>query len=226
MKPLKDSPFLLLVAVGAAIFFGFNGFFAFLVALTVRHTAPVRYTDPWLYFPLIGALASVAVGFFFIRSRGLRYSATTSEFGTALSQKPIVTFADFNDANAHLLRLSLLFYFLVIIPVWIATSYIFASLTTAFVITIAAFIVAHVVRIAQLKELPEFSFGFLLYAGTAFGSVLAVCVGGGAFWYTLTIASFSWKAFWLVALCLVLISCMSVHADFALAKLLHRSTDK
>jgi hypothetical protein len=219
MKSLKDIQYLLLVTVAGVIVFGF---FAFL---------GLRHTDIWWEFTLLGAPGGFAYGVYSLRSRGLGYSATIRESHTAAMQdyaggRPRPALAEFNRANARLLSTSLFLYLVVVILVWTAASYIIASPTLAFVLTIATFIVAHIIRIMQLKELPDISFGFAEYARTAFGSLVAACAGGGAFWYTLTKAGFSWKTFWLVGLCLVLISCMSMHADFAIAKLIRRSSDK
>jgi hypothetical protein len=217
MKSPKEIPFLLLFTAGSAFFFGCVAFLA------------VRHTDARWGLIISGLLGGFASGVYSLRSRGLRYSATIREFHTAAMRgqagdRPQPAFAEFNHANARLLRASLLLYLAVVVLVWAAASYFVASPTMAFLVTIAAFIAVHVIRIAQLEKLPDISLGLVIYAGTAFGSLVAVGVGGGAFWYTLTKAGFSWQAFWLVGFCLVLISCLLVHADFTIAGLLRRST--
>jgi hypothetical protein len=221
MKSFGDIPYLLLVAAGAVILFGLPSLFAFFVAIAVRHTAPVRYTDVWLYSPLMGVLISFVIGFFSLRSRGLGYSTTIRQFGRALGGRPTPAPAELNT-NARLLRASLFFYWVVVVLVWVAASCILPSPTMAFVVTIAAFIVAHVIRIAQLKDFPDISSGFENYTRTAAVSFCAVGLCVIAFFFTLPRAAISWKDFWLVAFLLVLISGFSVHADFAIVSLFRR----
>jgi hypothetical protein len=231
MKSFRDIPYLFLLTAGSAIFFGIPGLFNFFVALAVRHTAPVRYA--WLYLPLMGVLICFVIGVFSLRSRGLGYSTTIHEFGAALGERPRPAggrprnaLAEFSHINARSLRSSLFLYWAVVIPVWTAACYIFPSSTMAFVVTMAAFIVAHVIRIAQLKELADISLGFENYIRTAAISFCAVGLCVITFFFTSTKAAFSWQAFWLVAFLLVIISGFSVHADFATARLLRGSTDK
>jgi hypothetical protein len=218
MKSLKDIPYLPLYAVASTILFGFVAF------LALRDT-----TGRW-ELTLSGALGGFAYGVYSLRSRDLRYSATISEFHTAamqdFSRGKTQSMAEFNVANARALRLSLLLYLVVLIFVWSAASYIGASPGVAFIVTIAAFIGVHVIRIAQLKDPSDISFGVAQYAGTAFGSLVAIGVCAWAFSCTSNKADFSWMTFWVVSFGLVLISCLSVHADFAIAMRLRRSTDK
>jgi hypothetical protein len=96
----------------------------------------------------------------------------------------------------------------------------------AFVVTMAAFTGTHGIRIAQLKELPDISFGFGDYARTGFVTLVAAGLSGGAFWCTLKEANFSWNIFWLVAFGLVLIAPLSVHAYFAIVSLSRRPVRK
>ncbi|MGO8912670.1 MAG: hypothetical protein ACLQDM_25560 [Bradyrhizobium sp.] len=222
MKSQQGVSYLLLVTAGAAVVFGFSAFLTF-----IEVGSAVRHTNFWWMYPLMGTLGSFAIGAFQLRSRGLTYSATMREFGAATirdygSDGQRLSLAEFNHANTGLLRSSLFLYWAVLILVWTAASFLGASPAMAFVVTMAAFTGSHGIRIAQLKELPDISFGFGDYARTVFGMLVAAGVSGGAFWYTLTEADFSWKIFWLVAFGLVLISPLSVHADFAIVSLFRR----
>jgi len=177
------------------------------------------------------ALGIYVHGVVSVRSRGLGRSATIGEYDTALKRdypngRPKPAIVEFNHTNARLLRSSLLLYWAVVIIVWPAASYVIARPTMAFMVTLAAFIVARVFRIGQLKELPDIPLGFDYYVRTAFLSFFAVCMVVVALMISSIHAGFSWKGFWFVAVCLVSMSFMSVHADFVIAKLFRRPADR
>jgi hypothetical protein len=232
MKSIGNIPYVLFMAILSA---GGLGCVMFFLGRTLWTTSIW-----WLPFAVTaaGVAFNVATAIVGLNKRSLPYSATVREFGAATLrnntrggsvppaarwQKSKPAFAVFNSANGPSLRRSYFFYLASLLAGWTASFFLIDNSTMAFAITATIFVAAHVVRITQLKVLPFVSFGFVLNIGTMFVTLAGLSLTISVFFWNHSKVGFPLNEYWYVTLSFVLLSFMTIHADFAIASLFRRS---